>query len=320
MELRYNTKESILEGIKNLTTFNEMLDVRRQQFKAISSASHNFGSEFVVLGKWLLDRFGQVLQITRIQDGNYHDIKIHDTNILSLYEFNQILKPFNAFYTASFTGFKIPSENTRCACCNKYWTIHDIDDVTVQHNNIEMSELSIDILTEFKTKTDLTAIKIKQLTEKLNELTGWDWLPFIEEDGSVKEFSIDKYYHKACNLKVINNELKEKVNTIFFIAGIEVLGIVRTENTYGSESYRGDWLIVDTNLGHFKLGWRKRVIEVNYNMIDDKYTAITEHTVAPGMEHVYSYEDLIQALINFKLYLNNVHQLTNPKIPNLIKG
>jgi hypothetical protein len=72
-------------------------------------------------------------------------------------------------------------------------------------------------------------------------------------------------------------------------AGLVIYGSIRIPNEYGSLRYNGPWFAFDTNQGLFKVGWRKRVINMWWWTDWQAYAA-----GSPGksFEHFYDYAKL----------------------------
>ena len=144
------------------------------------------------------------------------------------------------------------------------------------------------------------------------------WRISRDEEGRITRYIYTKFYHKECYQESLRIQTEMQLNVAFRAANIAVFGMVQTENLYGSQNYRGSWFVVDTELGHFKIGWRKSVIEIRYDMIDPTYVAQTEETAPPGLEHVRTYEKLSEALKAFAQHLKDKGLLGKPRLPNLV--
>lgn len=62
---------------------------------------------------------------------------------------------------------------------------------------------------------------------------------------------------------------EEQARALFVLAGIEVQSIHRIENKYWPESYielrsKSPWWLAQTPVGLIQIGWRKRVISINW--------------------------------------------------------
>lgn len=89
-------------------------------------------------------------------------------------------------------------------------------------------------------------------------------------------------------------EMTEKdVDTLFHTAGIEVLAKWKIQNAYYGASADGripsvPWWLVKTNFGLIQLGWRKRVISIDWSDTPIRFV-VTEDDVTKSAEYVHAY-------------------------------
>jgi len=95
---------------------------------------------------------------------------------------------------------------------------------------------------------------------------------------------------------------KEEVLSIFCLAGVDTFNMWELPNQYWPESYtkiraENPWWLVKTNKGLIKIGWRKRVISIDWS---DTGIAkiVTEEDVTKNnsMVHAWSYTKAIEYL------------------------
>lgn len=128
-------------------------------------------------------------------------------------------------------------------------------------------------------------------------------------------------YHQACYQQALHKTKCLEFEKVFRAAGINLFGQIRTKNEYGSESWNGPWFIFDTEYGPIKVGWRKRVIAVDYRFINRDYLVNSDETRGPGYEHVEGYDKLESALRKFVNYLKQQSiKSDTPMLVNFVRG
>lgn len=70
-------------------------------------------------------------------------------------------------------------------------------------------------------------------------------------------------YHEECNKFNLYESSKKEFD---YVASsiFDDYSLRAVKNEYGSESYNGSWFIIKTNDGDIKIGWRKRVIQIEW--------------------------------------------------------
>lgn len=93
------------------------------------------------------------------------------------------------------------------------------------------------------------------------------------------------------------------LNAVFLLAGIEIIGLKKIPNGYYPEAYKEEadekypWWIVTTSFGDIKIGWRKRVISIDWSRTSFR-GIVTEDEVTKDlyMVHAYGYPMAAQYL------------------------
>jgi len=102
-------------------------------------------------------------------------------------------------------------------------------------------------------------------------------------------------YHVECN----KYSLYDKVKTEFEYIASNIFSnytIHAIKNEYGSEEYNGPWFIISTSEGDIKIGWRKRVIEINWLenfkpfKFDGEGEEVTKH-FNDKVRYIHAYSD-----------------------------
>lgn len=328
MDAEYTTVEGVRKSLRSLKDFIQMLDERCE------ARSRHELNILVVNGKWYLDQFGQVGYLI-LQDQNYRQISPDAPIFAELGDvateetFRTLGKKYQLNYQIVLGGRgALPSEKTYCAHCGAHWHIDNLDDYCTQSKTIPAAELMghvgyhiaeglIKYLIKEKKEGRVGKDNTNTCAENfLTERTGRQWTIYSDND-KVSYYAFTKYYHNKCHDEVIRQENITAFKDAFERAEFKVHGIIRTKNQYGSKDYRGDWFILDTDYGLIRVGWRKRVIEVDYSMIDNQFRPYTKETSGLGFEHVYGYEKLTEALIAFRSHLEKKSNFI-PVFPNLV--
>lgn len=263
----YNTKEGVEGALCSLESFNELIDERREA----GYNRHEELTEFLVLdGKYRLDNCGNALKYL----GN-------DT-----FSFNP----------------EIPRPKIKCKQCGEDWTIENIDDIVIWRNSKVFSlesfvgkkladvEEHYNKLTDalYRTQPDILIRNDENidLSPKYpNSETDWKkgivknesgWLS--AEDGITSNYVIKKgdelflnvltYFHKSCNKKNRESVFQTKFKEIFENAGFENVEMHSTENQYCRCERCAPWFNVETEYGIIQIGWRKRVINIDWSNLN----------------------------------------------------
>lgn len=97
---------------------------------------------------------------------------------------------------------------------------------------------------------------------------------------------------------------RQHAESLFFLAGFEVLSITQIPNDYwpmvgAYEDVRRDnpWFIVKTLYGDIKIGWRKRVINIEWDGCKVEAKVTEDSTTANGyMVHAWGYHKAVEYL------------------------
>jgi hypothetical protein len=109
---------------------------------------------------------------------------------------------------------------------------------------------------------------------------------------------------------------EEEVRSAFTLAGIEVLNLWKTDNRYRGNSYRTDpdippWWLVQTQIGMMIIGWRSRVIEIDWESTPIRISEdnpLTRDDVTKGDTyiHAYSVPKAVEYLTEFRKKFSSV--------------
>lgn len=95
----------------------------------------------------------------------------------------------------------------------------------------------------------------------------------------------------------------EQVKALFLLAGIPVEQTYEIKNQYwpdhpSYDSVRSPWWLVKTPAGLIEIGWRKRVISINWEGAKAVRAVVTEDDVTKSEQlvHAYSYAKAVEYL------------------------
>lgn len=106
---------------------------------------------------------------------------------------------------------------------------------------------------------------------------------------------------------------EERARALFLLAGIDIVRIHELLNQYwrSNDSPRGPWWLAETRHGTIRIGWRKRVISIDWEGTKLR-EIITEDEVTkePHLVHAWSY---LKALEYLSLLAEKLDRLAEPQ-------
>jgi hypothetical protein len=123
-----------------------------------------------------------------------------------------------------------------------------------------------------------------------------DWDQYVVQEGDVLIFSKVQYIHPACEVERVTEKVRESLADALTQAGVKIHGSVRIPNGYTEAMYSGAWFIFETNLGMFRIGWRRHVISVLRVQYGETSYDATTFVKVPGShdQHFDSYKELTE--------------------------
>lgn len=93
-----------------------------------------------------------------------------------------------------------------------------------------------------------------------------------------------------------------QVRALFLLAGFDVSGVYETKNRYwGSDDVKGPWFLMKTQFGLVRIGWRKRVIEIEWpDLKVRKIITEDDFTKNETLVHAYSYHKALEYLTELR--------------------
>lgn len=92
---------------------------------------------------------------------------------------------------------------------------------------------------------------------------------------------------------------RKQVEGLAALAGITFRNIYETSNLYwhGNNDKKGPWWLIVTSVGVIRIGWRKRVIEINWSDIGRRVEVTKDDvTKEATLVHAWSYTKALEYL------------------------
>lgn len=179
----FDSKEGILKALENLHTFTQMLDNR----KIFKDKSHDKLNEFIVFGKYKLDKEGNVW----LRNSNV-DSSIIIPNVLPISQFEKMIASSGKPEPSYTIAFYLPRAGYVCPCCGRKFIKEDI-----QHSSFELLNDKIVHINCFNKYNEQKEIhffcslvdKIYQKPEfEITKKGGHNIFIFHTEDGDIQLF------------------------------------------------------------------------------------------------------------------------------------
>ncbi|MFA5994350.1 MAG: hypothetical protein WC823_05315, partial [Parcubacteria group bacterium] len=286
----YDTKQGVEDSLSTLAGFSNLISERRMAGYERKERLN----EFYVLGRYSLDTCGNCGKMMEwIPKENIP----HLPDVMTRDEFwayvKENVKDAENVSVSIGMGSDLPWGDIVCPVCKKGWTIHDCHDTVVARREevLPLADFIGKTLSEVKasyaTKKDAhyrmqsdilirndkhinLALKPGYTTLKENE-GGWlgsrDGITneYVIQDGDDGFFNVWSYYHSTCNH--LYRAFKEEKNfrDIFAKAGFIFPVFHHLPNGYSSRGVGAPWFRVETEIGTITLGWRKRVVNIDWS-------------------------------------------------------
>lgn len=292
----YDTKKGIAESLKSLEGLCRLVAERR----TAGYEREERLNEFCILGRYNLDSCGNCLEATRRMPNEIvpKEILPDIPDVLTSDEFWAYIQEKTGKKDSwlSFSMANLPLPGLKCAKCGISWEIQNC------HDNVVWRETEVLPLTDFIGKTlrdvkeaygrrddavfrmqsdilirndkhiDLTPDP-KYPTLKKNE-RGWlrekDGVTddYVIQEGDEGYFNVWRFFHHTCNSEHLLQETARQFRSIFEKAGFKEIWMASLPNEYYPSDYSTPWFNVTTEFGKIKIGWRKRVINIDWSAME----------------------------------------------------
>jgi len=286
--MKIDTKEGIQACLTSLETLNELANARR---KAYYTDKHCL-KWFMIMGRWVFDECGN---FGRVGEPNLKETCPDIPDVLTREELTAFSKARrkDESFSYSLTESGVPPAKVHCAVCGKKWTIKDCHDAMTVNKDIVLPlkdhiGSTLKQLQEFLNKKedgvywlcserpirndrfiDLTPHP-KYDSLKINE-HGWvgkheglDTANYVIAEGDEASVRVFQFEHHKCYKDKKADDEKKHFEEIFTAAGYNKHELKEIPNQYCPCERCAPWYLVKTEVGTFKIGWRKRVINIDW--------------------------------------------------------
>lgn len=332
-KLFYDTKAGIGTFVDSLEHLHVLLDARRDARRR-GERLH----EFVVFGTWCLDEFGQVSRIVPGRSSVWPKQAFPDIpDVLANDEFYAFLRGHEAegehiSISQILSGAAIIAPaGIPCIICGETWGLTNATDVfDIRTSRIEpLHDFVGQPFSEFKARlserTDASYFIGGELqirndrhidlttnprfpTLKINE-RGWIGRngevgpDYVVAAGDETLVNITTYSHGVCYASMMAARREAEFGLMFGLAGFESVSMMAVENCYGEAQYGGPWFEVTTEIGVITIGWRRRVISIDWGATGKNLLEIFEDvggTKGPHYIHAMDASQVVDYLTRIR--------------------
>jgi hypothetical protein len=297
----YDTSKGIEFGLSSLSNLHALISARH-------AAGYDRGErlhEFIVLGRYWLDTCGNFMTATEgIPKDRMPDIPdIVDSNEFWQYSAVRASKSHYERGTTFSSGQNLAEVGVKCSHCGRLWDISDCHDVFVAHSNKVISLAGFvgktlrEVKAYFSQRDDAVYFmqndvlirndkNIDLLPKYPNATEDWEkgmvknergWISdrdgvtddYVIQDGDEGFFNVRRYYHKTCNRANLAATYEQEFRELLGKAGFDIVAMQSMPNEYCPCEVCAPWFNVETPYGCIKIGWRKRVINIDWSGITE---------------------------------------------------
>jgi hypothetical protein len=300
----YDTKDGIAEAVLTLAGFNRLISERSAAHYERRENLH----EFMVFGRYMFDTCGNCAKASdRVPKLLCPDIP----DVMTRDEFLAYWETSGQGGMLSFSyGGDVPRADLTCPWCGQGWTIENCHDTVVHHTTEVFSLTEFEYLTlgfvkdQYRVKTEAiyrmqSDILIRHdrfidLSPKypgsdkdwekkiLKNETGWVGVrdgitdDYVIQPGDEGRFNVWKFFHHECNRLHLRDVTERRFLELFKAAGFQDNRLTAMPNQYCPCDHCTPWFDVNTEFGTIQIGWRKRVLHIDWSAMADRLAACGE--------------------------------------------
>lgn len=297
----YDTRAGIAGAIKTLEGFNRLIHARN----AAGYDRDERLNVFYVLGRYYLDACGNCGKA----QGSVPKVILPDIpDVLTQDEFREHLKgqpSADLCISFSMDGCGVPPVGLLCSHCNVAWGDDNFHDTVTYHATevISLADFVGRTLGEvksayaekrdaiYRTQSDIIVRNDKYIDhspkypnpkeewERSIEKNEHGWLSemdgitdsYIIQEGDELFINVWRFFHGECNRRYRHTREESRFRELFLGAGFQVENMISLPNEYCPCEFCAPWFNVVTDFGTIKIGWRKRVINIDWSNLHPRY-------------------------------------------------
>jgi hypothetical protein len=134
---------------------------------------------------------------------------------------------------------------------------------------------------------------------------------YVIQEGDETLLVRRRFYHPSCHAAVLADSIRKSFSDMFVSAGFEPnsFAMRETANEYGSARYAGPWYDVQTLGGVVTIGWRHRVMQIDWSKTGNDLSRLFKdvtNTKGPFFLHADSTEQAVDYLGRIRTALSNM--------------
>ena len=293
----YDTRQGVEKALQSLEGLTELLYERH----AAGYQRDERMNEFWILGRYSLDTVGNCGKVTSgfVPKVEHPDIP----DVLTRDEFWDYLKERSDSENGPMISWgaqsDLPLPGVTCPHCGEGWDITNCHDTVVRHLREDFSLQEFvgktlgDVKAAYAARTDavyrmqsdiiIRNDRFIDLSPKYPD-TDKDWQKglvvkengwvdesdgitddYVIQDGDEGFFNVWKFLHSKCNREDLKSSEEKQFREVFADAGFKVSEVEAIPNRYCSCDQCAPWFVVKTEFGPVTIGWRKRVINIDWD-------------------------------------------------------
>ena len=335
----YDTVEGIRIFMASLEGFHALIAARH----AAGYERREDLTEFYVMGRWGFDRAGNIGMV--MMRGEHTEQPLKELfpeipDISTFTEFRQMLVDVGRGDDSVAINFSDqtwpPPAGMACTVCGKTWAIDNAHDAHTKYSSqVDSLELFVgrllsDFTDSLKERSDSTCSMNSDKPVRndryvdlsphprlrgahvVNDL-GWVGASagigpdYVIRDGDEGFVHVRTYQHSACHAATLAARMEAMFDSAFQMAGYQASQLIAIPNQYGSGDYLGPWFEVRTELGVITIGWRRRVIQIDWSQTGRDLEHLFEEagTKAAQYVHAYGYREASEYLGRIRVALTS---------------